>query len=107
MERNMDERDPTLISILTALGLASLGGVVQFLREKVRKRQDFSCKKAITAMLIAWLAGLIMYFICLGLGFGGWFAAGMAGIAGNGGGVMLDLYHEIVLEFTRRRIQRK
>ena len=87
-------------TFLQVVGIASLGGVVNYLRHP--KGNGFRPAELACSIIIAAFAGMEAHFIVawMGLGVQAQFAA--AGMAGYGGGVILDA----LLVALKRRIRK-
>lgn len=79
----IEEETETLISVV---GIAMFGGLVNWLREKGPRK--FSRLVVITAT--AAFAGLLVYYVTSAMGFNVQYQCAFSGIAGYGGGTLLD-----------------
>ena len=93
------EIEDETITIITVLGISTFGGLVSWLREKGPRK--FS--KLMIVLCTAAFAGLLAYYITHAIGLNEQYQCAMSGIAGYGGGTLLDEVIEKVKEFIRNK----
>ena len=86
-------------TLLTVLGISTFGGLVSWLREKAPRK--FS--KLMIVLCTAAFAGLLAYYITHAIGLNEQYQCAMSGIAGYGGGTLLDEVIEKAREFIRNK----
>ena len=73
-------------TLLVAVGIATFGGLVNWLRQKGPRK--FS--RLIVVLCTAAFAGLIAYYATSAMGFSSQYQCAFSGVAGYGGGTLLD-----------------
>ena len=73
-------------TLLVAVGIATFGGLVNWLRQKGPR--NFS--RLVVILCTAAFAGLIAYYATSALGFNSQYQCAFSGVAGYGGGTLLD-----------------
>lgn len=79
----IEEETETLIAVI---GMATFGGLVNWLRQKGPR--NFS--RLIVVLFTAAFAGLVAYYATSALGFNSQYQCAFSGMAGYGGGTLLD-----------------
>ena len=72
--------------LLSVICMATLGGLVSWLRQKGPRKWS----RLIVILCTAGFAGLLAYYITSALGLNAQYQCAMSGIAGYGGGTLLD-----------------
>lgn len=93
------ELEEETMTVITVLGMSIFGGLVSWLREKGPRK--FS--KLMIVLCTAAFAGLLAYYITHAVGLNEQYQCAMSGIAGYGGGTLLDEAIEKVKEFIRNK----
>lgn len=93
------ELEDETMTLLTVLGMSAFGGLVSWLREKGPKK--FS--KLVIILCTAAFAGLLAYYITHAIGLNDKYQCAVSGIAGYGGGTLLDEVIEKAKEFIRNK----
>ena len=99
VSETIHEMEDETITILTVIGMSTFGGLVSWLREKGPRK--FS--KLVIILCTAAFAGLLAYYITHAIGLNEQYQCAMSGIAGYGGGTLLDEVIEKVKEFIRNK----
>ena len=99
VSETIHEMEDETITILTVIGMSTFGGLVSWLREKGPRK--FS--KLMIVLCTAAFAGLLAYYITHAVGLNEQYQCAMSGIAGYGGGTLLDEVIEKVKEFIRNK----
>ena len=73
-------------TLFVAVGIAMFGGVVNWLRQKGPRKLS----RLIVVVSTAAFAGLIAYYATSAMGFSSQYQCAFSGIAGYGGGTLLD-----------------
>ncbi len=73
-------------TLLTVVLLATFGGLVSWLRQKGPRKLS----RLIVVLCTAGFAGLLAYYITSAIGLNAQYQCAMSGIAGYGGGTLLD-----------------
>ena len=93
------ELEDETMPLLTVLGMSTFGGLVSWLRQKGPRK--FS--KLIVILCTAAFAGLLAYYITSAIGLNDQYQCAVSGIAGYGGGTLLDEVIEKAKEFIRNK----
>ena len=99
INETIHEMEDETITLLTVLGMSTFGGLVSWLREKAPRK--FS--KLMIVLCTAAFAGLLAYYITHAIGLNEQYQCAMSGIAGYGGGTLLDEVIEKAREFIRNK----
>lgn len=73
-------------TLLVAVGIATFGGLVNWLRQKGPRQ----ISRLVVILCTAAFAGLIAYYATSALGFNSQYQCAFSGVAGYGGGTLLD-----------------
>ena len=73
-------------TLLVAVGIATFGGLVNWLRQKGPR----NLSRLVVVLCTAAFAGLIAYYATSALGFNSQYQCAFSGVAGYGGGTLLD-----------------
>ena len=73
-------------TLLVAVGIATFGGLVNQLRQKGPRQ----ISRLVVILCTAAFAGLIAYYATSALGFNSQYQCAFSGVAGYGGGTLLD-----------------
>lgn len=73
-------------TLIVAVGIATFGGLVNWLRQKGPR----NLSRLIVVLCTAAFAGLIAYYATSALGFNSQYQCAVSGVAGYGGGTLLD-----------------
>ncbi len=74
------------ITLLTAMGIATFGGLVSWLRQEGQR----SFSRLIVVLCTAAFAGLLAYYLTNAMEVSEQYQCAISGIAGYGGGTLLD-----------------
>lgn len=86
----------TAEALLPAMLIACCGSAVKYLR--MPRKEPFSWKKFVTAMVVAAFTGSIINSLCLGASMNDGYRIAVVGMAGYGGGSTLDLLMSVVVK---------
>lgn len=90
-----------LITYLWVLGLATLGGVVQFLK-KWKNGRKWKWSDLLIDLVTAAFAGLTTFFICEWIGIPQVGAAALTGISGHFSSKAINLFGKLLERFLNR-----
>ena len=99
VSETIHEMEDETITILTVIGMSTFGGLVSWLREKGPRK--FS--KLVIILCTAAFAGLLAYYNTSAIGLNDQYQCAVSGIAGYGGGTLLDEVIEKAKEFIRNK----
>lgn len=98
MVHNIQEDTQTFLQVV---GIASLGGFVNYLRHP--KDNRFRPAELACSIIIAAFAGMEAHFIVAWMGLGVQAQFAIAGMAGYGGGVLLDALLAVLKKYIKSR----
>ena len=73
-------------TLFVAVGIAMFGGLVNWLRQKGPRKLS----RLIVVVSTAAFAGLVAYYLTSAMGFSSQYQCAFSGVAGYGGGTLLD-----------------
>ena len=73
-------------TLIVAVGIATFGGLVNWLRQKGTR----NLSKLVVILCTAAFAGIIAYYATSAMGFSSQYQCAFSGVAGYGGGTLLD-----------------
>ena len=73
-------------TLIVAVGIAMFGGIVNWLRQKGPRKLS----RLVVVVSTAAFAGLVAYYLTSAMGFSSQYQCAFSGVAGYGGGTLLD-----------------
>ena len=86
VEDSLQAIDDGTETLILAVGIATFGGLVNWLRQKGTR----NLSKLVVVLCTAAFAGLIAYYATSAMGFSSQYQCAFSGVEGYGGGTLLD-----------------